>query len=902
MNARRLTAFLAALFAVAAFAGCEIESRTPLPEPESAAEFRVMATVPPDGARETFLSSGVIFHFDRQIDTGSLSAESASIVRIDENGDAVEEVPVLVQGAGPNVILRPLSRLRPASRFRAAVTDQVKDEFGRRPLLDGGRVSLEFTTRAERVQQGRDLSVRSVYPPPGGDLFDWATFRVYFSEPIEPARAIYGENVMLRALGDDSPVPAQMHVVGTQIVIDPESDLVPGRSYELVIGATLQDAGGETMAEDATYAWVVSDTAPRATLAVELCPTLGDRSGCPPLISASKLERSIYTDEGQNTMILDSTLLGRESVPMSGRLVVELANTAIDKDSIPILIRKGQKMYGEKIEAMLGGEISTGLKTRDITATTLTDAYGFMQSSAAQGGAADGEVAVQVMLDVAINTGDSASNAQMAQNIMGLTLTGRAIVIGDELVMDTAGFGELNILGENMGVTISLGLRPPATSALGAVADSTGPLLMSVSPGSASNLARLGDPVVLAFNEPVHPQEAVSSIHLADANGDPVSANAAVDGGKVTLKPRWPMDPDSEYVVRVEGRLPDVTGNPMGVERVVRFRTGAPEVSLSPPLLGATDPGVNTQEAFPAHLPIQVYFTQLMDPTTIVLGDTVRVTDDDSGEDVRGWLRKRWTGFQFFPNEPFEGGRTYRLTITDDITNIAGIALDLNRDRFPGGGAGQPERSFRFTAAPADETVPVTFALVPFADRDGSGFLEGTETPTDDNLFAIELGGLLDPSYVSGYMIAHIGALGFVNDEPVMPIALSDGIVLYATGTSIDFSKISQKADLGPFDTGRLTIEADGAGTANVVEAPGGGAARMLIEMSTLISAEGSFIDGLLADRLAFSAIGDLSFDASGPMVANITGTTSIDITIPIVNITLPVPTSINLRAQSVSP
>ncbi|MCZ7585388.1 MAG: hypothetical protein M5R36_19760 [Deltaproteobacteria bacterium] len=186
-------------------------------------------------------------------------------------------------------------------------------------------------------------------------------------------------------------------------------------------------------------------------------------------------------------MVVNSTLLGRTEMIISGQLTVELGNTAFDSDYIPIVIRKGQTLYGAPLEALLGGEIPTGLETGTIVVSVLTDAYGYLESSERLFGIDGSQVSLSFLLDVAVTTTEAKANAQMGQLILGIPLDGTARVLdGGVLFMEAAGFASMNVLGEAMGVTISLSMQPPIGE-IDSAPDTNGPQLVSAAPPSGGN-------------------------------------------------------------------------------------------------------------------------------------------------------------------------------------------------------------------------------------------------------------------------------------------------------------------------------------------------------------------------------------------------------------------------------
>ncbi|MCC6157194.1 MAG: Ig-like domain-containing protein [Deltaproteobacteria bacterium] len=886
------------LVAVAMIAACAQDMEY---EKKESSVFELHATIPADGTGGVALATNVIFHFNRPIDLAALSGMEAELFRIEPGGERIA-VPARLGATGDNLLLMPLERLMPNSTYEAVVHDTVRDSEGAAPELDG-RTShaVAFSTRGERTLAGATMSVTTLVPDPSEEVYDWSTFHVYFSEPVDPTLR-YGANIAIRRVGSTTPIPADLFVAGGLVAIDPTSDLEPGRQYELFIAGALRDAGGEPIGEDITYVFDIRDSTPRATLVVEQCPTMSNASSCEPVTDVAKLDSSNYTGEPVNSMVINSTLLGRTQAFLGGQLRVEMGNTAANTSSVPVVIRRGQKLHASSLEALFGGRIPSGLATGDITLTVLTDAFGFMQSPDQTYGIRGGKVGLKFTLDAAINTDNSTANAQMGQALLGLRLVGHAETVDNGVLsMEVATYETVDIFGESMDVTVSLGLRPPQ-GAYQSDGDSTAPGVESSSPRPYAESVRLGDPIRIYFNEPIRSSSSTPISLWSAASQTGVAGRISINGPKLTFEPNWPLTPLTEYEVRLDTSISDLAGN-TSIEPIRwRFTTGAAEATQVPPQLGTSDPGLNSLVAHPAHLPVQIWFTQIMDPASLSLGDTVFVTDLTAGGPVEGTLDANWTSIVFTPNEPFDPEHTYQWRVTDGAMNIAGIALDVDGDGLPGGSIADSSVATTFRAVRDDDVVKLIFELNPAADSDTSGYVDGAETATDVNYFAINLFGLFGtPSYATGFMVGHVRPLDTNDDDAALPIALVDGTRIFSTNTGIDLGKAFGRADYGPLDTGPIRIDAATQGSADVSTGVDG-LPEMAVDLPTQFAVSNPLFAGLIVPEVDFKATGAVAFSTDGRIIADIRGTTSIRLNIPLTSWEIPLPASINLQAVSPAP
>lgn len=870
---------------------------TPVPSDKPGAPFRLESTIPVDGSVGAALETRVVFHFNRVIDTAALSTADVEYF-LDDEGERIP-TPFVIGASGGNVVVTPTVALRPNSRYVVRVTDRVRDAHGNAPTMTGDYQEISFLTRYDRQMAGEVARVTGLIPAPEDVVYDWSTFHLYFSEPMD-STAHYGVDIALRRRGGENPVPAEMFVSGGLVVIDPVSDLEPGETYDLIVDGTLRDAGGENFGSSQTWSYTVQPTSPRATFMVEQCPTLSEGSSCEPKTDRSQLSASEFSGEVVNSMVIDSTLLGRTEAYLAGQLRVEMGDAARVTTKIPVVIRKGQQLRASSLEALFGGRIPSGLATGPITLTIVTDAFGFMESADQAFGVEGGKVGLNFILDAAVNTENSTSNAQMGQNLLGVQLTGSAEVLsGGRLVMEVAGYDAVDIFGERMNVTVSLALEPPDVEAE-ATADREAPLIVSSSPRPYEEDVRLESDVRLYFNEPVVAEALDSLVTVTNLETEEsVIGRVAVNGPRVVFRPSWPLDPLSEYQVRVSADATDISRNRIGRALTFRFSTGAEQATAVPPRVGAADPGVNTLAAHPSHLPVQIFFTQLMDPASLALGQSVFITDETAGEDVPGTLSVDWTSVTFTPNEPFTEGRLYRWLVDDTVASIAGIELDTDEDGTPGGIGGGAVVSSYFQVEDDPDVVKLVFSLLPAADSDTSGYVDGAEEGTDSNFFRVNLFGLFkDASYATGVMVGHIRPLDPEADDPLLPITLTDGLRIFSTNTGIE---LGGKSEFGPLDTGPIVIDASSPGSADVTEGATG-TPTMNVDMGLLFDVANPLMAGLIVPDVQLKTKGEIAFRPDGRIVADIQGTTMIGLSIPLTSIEIPLPTTIKLRAVSPAP
>jgi len=915
---QRWTSCLSIIFVLLVLVGCEGDYSPPITAYKAETGFSIHFTYPYDGMREFPITGSIIVSFTDKPhpNTGD---EALRLERLDETG-ALFNVAVTVVATGHSLLITPLQTLQPLSEYRLTISPEIFSAEGLAAEIPAEGLTITFKTLAERPLAGVAPDVSTVRPDPETQTaYDFQTFRVYFTEPIDRRTIRIGETLLLTD-AEGNVIDGDFFVRSNQVAFDPAADLTPG-SYILTLTTGILDAGGESLASERTYTFEVVSTQPRSSMVIENCPTLGDRSSCAPVNAASELPRHGLTGDDANAMLVDSILLGPSRAYLSGQLQTEMADTALDPKAIPIVIRKGQRLYATSIDSQLGGEIPTGLETGECEIHILTDAVGLLSETPTAGA----RPKVTMTLDAAVTPLDSAAGMMISQILLGTHLEGFAYVDEDsgKLVLEVAGIAEFFILGERIRTQMSLRMVD-AGYAEAPEPDTTAPSLRMTEPLRDETNVRLGTAIKVLFNEPVTPASTAATVSLRTGDGEIVAVDILNNGPKLLIVPRDPLQPFRRYHITIEPGLCDVCGNATTGVITRSFTTGPREWSAEPPIVVTTSPGNgNDLAAFPGHMPIEIWFSQIMDRDSVILGDTFQVVDLSENSTVPGTLIYFFQRVSFFPNEPFIAGHTYRIVLTAGLTSQGGVGLDLDGDHQPGGADGQTELWINFTAIEANDWVPLRLMLSPAVDVDGSGYVSANEvvSGTTQNTFDIVNPLLPGLSHAAGYMMTYVKGLAY--DEtglPFLDIEIAQGLTITSTSLKLDLSFIFRllRELFGPdaaeefarqdglfAPLGRLTIIAPQNSPAPAVESPRHDA-QMNIAMYTRITADNDYMNGLLEDELILEATGGLSFTSNGLLQVDISGLSIItaNLVIPLVNITIPIPlpTLINLTAVSRHP
>lgn len=904
-------------FTLIALPSCEQKWDDEYRMPQSETVFRIVSSIPNDQTRQFPRTGKLIVHFNRALDVKSIR-DAVVLTETNQNG-AVSTLSTTVGVVGNNLYITPRFPLTPATNFSLLVKPLIKSVDGETIVAPEDGQTINFSTGQIRAQLGSPPEVTFVTPSPDDQyIFDFTNFRIYFSEPLDETSLRYGDTILVKNSAGQA-ISALMFAEGNQVVIDPKTDLEPDKTYTLLIKDDVTDQNGENLEEDFTREFTISDSKPHATLGVVMCPTMGDQSPqCVSETDPAALPLSNYTGDPSNSMIIDSALLGRNVVYISGKLVSEMGNPSVDSNFVPLVIRKGQKIYGKGIDAMLGGKIKTGYNTGDIEITLLTDAVGYLAGSDYIYEQEGDEIALLFTLDTAINTTSSnpATNAMMSQSILGVSLVGSARTEDGAMVMEVAGFTEMNVAGETIPSTMSMLMKSPEVAVTEVDKDIDPPILRSYTPwqGENSDRVRLTERIVGNFDEPLDMTSVQEHFWVQNSAGARIAGSVRVYGSRAVFIPEEPLLANWDYQMVFDAGISDIMGNARTNREVIDFKTGAEEVSESgnnppnPPLLMTVFPGDNDAVTIPAHMPVVVCFNQLMEPTSIRLGETFEVLDlteefrTGQKTPVRGTIYYMWDHFIFEPDRFWTPNHNYRIVITDDITNLMDLALDLDGDRIAGASEGVDEFYVDFKAGQENRWVMLLLKLNPIVDTDGSGYVDGNEVPADVNTLSMNFLLFNDPSYATGYMVSLVKGLA-QNEQntPFMAVDIGDGTFLTASSVSPSLPfKSTEKGLLDPL--GRISIDVIRTGSADIFQT-NEGRAQMDVNMLTDFQMENNTFNSMIEHELGLSVKGDIIFTGDGRLQADISGRTIVKglFHVPILgwDIPLRIPTDIKLRAVS---
>ncbi|KPP99232.1 Ig-like domain-containing protein [Marinobacter sp. HL-58] len=711
---------------------------------EPAKPGSVVYSYPADGQGEVSPKADLVLRFSHALsddDIGGKIRISDGENNIDFSSEPVDQ--------GRSLKISPDERLSPGTEYTVEFSEELEAEGGR-PIPTPNAIGpdgIQFTTRGEFSgiaaldELGSGFTVAEMIPSENNTFrpMNFSTFRLRLTRAVHPEWKGRGGVIELTDSNGDT-VPATVLVNGRYITIDPciadspeqcgrEDDVLEaGETYTVSI-RNLPGINGDTL-EEFSEEVTPRDTSPTVVLFQEVID-----SGLNAGADEDSARRSRLNGEIINGVTLNSVLQGIAGPSQqTGGLFAELAYApSFEADEpLPLRVPKGSVLNSSSLDVRINGTVpiidpETGQiqKTGNIKVTMLSDATGYLMPNPYT----DDQNAprhVRLFMDVSMNTEEAQPNASLSQDLLGVELSGIAIVEDGVLTIDAIGMVEPNLLGQEFTdstIAFRIEAATDSESALDAadqrddeLADTTGPQLVSWMPGpedalpdTRQDMQRPGDPVVLNFDEPLDEDSIEGNVTL-DEDGVPLTIedgtlSAEVDGTVLVLNPEGGLEHGVDYTVNIGG-VTDLAGNAASVP-ALNFslpETGDPDaVTQRSPFALTTYPGfpcvttdVNLGEdgdhgyckdklseegsdlpedrerdrlpitTLPADRPIVVVFSQSMDLETINDSTFIVEEVDDSGnsvETVAGRIEKNNQRVRFYPEKPWDEGKLYKYTL-----------------------------------------------------------------------------------------------------------------------------------------------------------------------------------------------------------------------------------------------
>lgn len=663
---------------------------------------------PYPGQQEVPPSTKIILRFSAPLETDVLDNIDERFLLSDEDSNALGYQYQVVDN-GQGLVLTPEPALLPNHRYQLRIGDDgigsvstdafsnfyfdtAGSQTGFANQTGTGPLSLMAVTPLDPVSLLADIDDARVN--------DMSTLRMVFNRPLDPASAIYGEQVQL--INDQQQlVEASLLLQGRYLVLDPHIDL-EAVEHTLIIDGIKSRAGEVLDTVERTF--TPKTTLPRETTVIKV-GTIGDEQ--------SELTAKL-TGQPANQAPVDTFLIGDSTViTLDGALAADLAFVPNFPDAVPLRVPAGSVLQASPVDVNILGEVNAGIDTGNVFITLLSDANGFLIENPFSRSQTAPRYALLTM-DAAMTAEGGVANAALSQNLLNVQLVGMAIVENGVLVLDAVAIVEPEILGLEQGSAVLsfrlesfAGLRNPPMPET----DSRPLVLQSWSPGDEFQPnARPGDAVILNFNKALDPASVFldGAIRIT-ADGIPVTREQAPmrhDGATVIIEGSW-IRHGMDIQIQLSSLLRDMQGNPLSQDETLSLRLddlfvpGGNPANLRAPLVASVFPGYpcaltgavltgpeNTwrngrctggQRSDPLipvaelykDFGVRIIFNRNIDPAS-VNSETFYVERRlDNGSWVRepGQITRLPQRIEFHPDTPWQVGALYRHTLRSVASN-----------------------------------------------------------------------------------------------------------------------------------------------------------------------------------------------------------------------------------------
>lgn len=785
---------------------------------------------PTDAATDVAVTTSVQVCFSEPIQPATLTFDSFQLTRA---GMPVRGT-IVVNGGGTCATLTPLDPLAGTTAYVVRVTGGVLDLAGN-SVLQCGFTCTDFSSSFTTAAAPADVTgphVVTVMPADGATVTGAVTpIVLMFSEPLNPA-SLTADTVGVLIGADELPSAITRSADGTVVTLTPSSEAGVERTVFVTSGVT-DLAGNPAVPFVSTYDVTFRDLEHPQVIVIR--PPNG-ATGVPvdhevSLFFSEALDPASVAPNIRFTG--DGYVLPHATAITGGNVAVLLTpNAPLSAGTFhEVFVTAGVKDPAGNAAQELSGSFRTA-----VDPTTVPPQVVAVQPAASVGDVAlNAQVTVRFSEPIApatLNDG-SFSLTQCTPSCTDCTQTCTA-VSGTVSLDSTGTIGRFVpsadlVADSDVQVSLSTNVQDLTGTPLSdfGVAFQTGnsrddsvPVVQATNPSNGATQVALNAPIRARFSKPIDPVTATAeSFAVRDSTGVLVLCEITVsnDNRVVTFTPLRPMEPSAAHTLTIGTTLTDGMGHLVsGTPVTAQFTTGG-AVDVDNPGVARVNP---PSDAFnvPLNAVLRVEFTEPVDATSLVNGDTIRLEVNASSASLttgvhhpRGVLGggggptliplaialdSSGRVMTLTPIGGFLAGETHQLSITPEVTDIAGRPLHV------GTFVGAFTSTFS-TSSSVDNTAPSVSDTSP---RDGASqvpvnarvMVQFTEPVNPVSVSA----GTLSLSGPGGVLSGSISVEeGLVTLTPTTPLAPS---TLYTVTIGTEISDVAGNA-LGAVTTVNFT-------------------------------------------------------------------------------------------------
>lgn len=768
----------------------------------------VIATVYPfNGQKDVPVTSGIYISFTVPVDEETVFQNF-----ILTSGNESTGGELYISPDKKFLRFKPASPLTPLTEYKIKLTN-IQTEDGKSVALPEDGVISSFVSGSGRPKV--EILKVSSYDPPPDSVFDFSTFRFTLTEPVDERSVELGGTFKFINVETGGVVSGNLIVRDTKIIFDPDEDLTPGKQYRIEMTDIFGIDGSKI--EHFEMDFVPQRTVPRREIKLRVFPDFSDVES-----DIKNLPFSGIVGIPYNSIEIDSRIIGKTYSIMKGFLVTEMADLNSYSEYIPVVIRKGQKILATSSRIKLGGEIDTLQESGLISLTLVTDATGIIKGNPFKEYNMDSPPAVYFTLDACLTAENPVINATLNQENINVQLFGTLSVDGDNLMIQTGGTTEIDIMGaEKASVTLALKLESTTEEV---PPDNLPPAILTVTPVNGEESVPVESAVTITFSEPIKEYTVDGRVEVSEPAGN-INGRLNIKGSSIIFKPEGMLKGGTTYTIRVKPGIEDLNGNKLDQDFISTFVTeiknpdspqallvssiypGVPCILKNPNSIPPGDAGEclgsddDTKKfnkfVVPYNHDVTVYFTKILNKNSVT-DNSFLVRERETLLPVTGTRIVSGKKVTFIPDTPWIISREYELVLkggsdsicdTDEICDVDG--LPLNTDVLDDGSEnpGGAELIIPFVGGNFSNDSILALSLVRYTDTNSNGIVDITppsEHAYDENSVIIRNASDNTPlgiTYLSGVMISMIK--GFDPSKNAVTLESLPGNWLFGTSSLI---------------------------------------------------------------------------------------------------------------------
>ncbi len=633
---------------------------------------RIEATVPDRGASGFSNTAPIIVLFSEPVDPNTIGPDTFFIK--DVTGGYSYDEPTRTAR------LVPSPPLAVSKTYEATVTNGIRDLAGN--ALAEGRT---WSFRAVRDTAPPRIQERSPGENADGVPLN-SSVTVTFDEEIK------GETLESRfvLIGPSGEVQARIsYQIGPKIAtLDPLADLAGETTYQVLVRRGVEDISGNSTSTEGSWSFT-TDRLPDETppTAVRGIPQNNDGVSVKTIITA------VFNEPIDTRTLVENFRVSSQAGNVRGEIGYE--GSTRTATFTPLSRLEYNTTYTVLLSSGIEDRAGNGLVAMSWTFTTIDPPQVTGRSPEGQGISTDPPPAIQAVFSREMNRDKINQRSFRLIQVNPSTAAGVPVPGSISFPNGVATFTPSIPLSDNTlyRVTVTTEVEDINANPLPADVSWTfqtaappdpAPRVVSTNPAEGAMNVSINMPSVSAqFQRPIDPSNLSSQFAVRETSGTIVNGVVVYDADqqRAIFFFQGPLVYNTSYTAVLGAGIRSPSGTPMGVDHVWTFTTEAAPDTTAPSVVGS-DPAEGAQ-GVPATDPsgqpfqIRIDFSEPILASTVHTGTFVvrRVESEFDKPEISGTHRTESSSAFFTPSLPYEPGKTYEVTLTTGITDLAGNAL-----------------------------------------------------------------------------------------------------------------------------------------------------------------------------------------------------------------------------------